>query len=175
MTLKQLLSAALTYLDLSDAVLDEQDALEVGQVKLLAKCAEFALDETAAEYLPIVRSEKLSASGKKIDNSLFSLQPLRVKKVGREGKTRKFRQRADCVEVEEDGEYEVEYTALPSRAQTLGSEVMTALPVPEKSLALGVCAHYAAVTGRYEQSRVFRQMFSEDMRALMRKSGVMWQ
>ena len=32
MTLKQLLSAALTYLDLSDAVLDEQDALEVGQV-----------------------------------------------------------------------------------------------------------------------------------------------
>ena len=69
----------------------------------------------------------------------------------------------------------MEYTALPSRAQTLGSEVMTALPVPEKSLALGVCAHYAAVTGRYEQSRVFRQMFSEDMRALMRKSGVMWQ
>ena len=176
MTLKDILSAALTYMGMDADVLEGESPLQDDEVKLLVRCVGFTLDEIAAEYLPLTACEQLEASGKSIAYSAFALQPLRIKKVSREGKTQDFVQRVDCVQVACDGAFEVEYSYLPPHPSALTDGALTALPLPAKTVALGVCSQYCLITGRYEQSGVFSGMFSEDMRTQCRPAAaVRWE
>lgn len=175
MTLKDILSAALTYMGMDADVLEGESPLQDDEVKLLVRCVGFTLDEIAAEYLPLTACEQLEASGKSIAYSAFAFQPLRIKKVSREGKTQDFVQRADCVQVACDGAFEVEYSYLPPHPSALTDGALTALPLPAKTVALGVCSQYCLITGRYEQSGVFSGMFTEDMRTQCRPAAaVRW-
>lgn len=175
MTLKEVLSAALTYLGMDADVVDGEDAMQDEDVKLLIKCTGFTLDEMAAEYLPISEKESVTSQERRLVYSQLSNQPLRIKNVSRGGKNVEFTAHPGYAEVEEDGTYEVEYTCLPPHPSALAAEVVTALPVPVKSVALGVASQYCLITGRYEQSGVLSEMFSQDMRTQARPyRGFKW-
>ena len=164
MTLKEVLSVALTYVGMDADILDEENALQDEDVKLLIKCTGFAIDEISSEYLPIACFEEVESDGKKLRYSDFSNMPLRVKKVGRDGKSVPFRARPGYIEVKEDGVFGVEYTCLPAHPSAFTDAIVLAYPVPVKTVALGVASQYCLITGRYEQSTVLSGMFTEDMR-----------
>ena len=168
MILKDVLSAALTYVGADADILNEEDCMQDDDVRLMVKCTGFAMDEIASEYLQAVHCESVVSSGKKLDYADFTKQPLRVKKVSRDGKSVRFKARASYAEVDEDGVFEVEYTYLPEHPSLLTDSVQTPLPVPVKSLALGAAAQYCLITGRYEQSVALSDMFAEDMRTQAR-------
>ena len=106
----------------------------------------------------------MESDGKKLRYSDFSNMPLRVKKVGRGGKSVPFRARPGYIEVKEDGVFGVEYTCLPAHPSAFTDAIVLAYPVPVKTVALGVTSQYCLITGRYEQSTVLSGMFTEDMR-----------
>ncbi len=175
MTLKDVLSAALTYVGMDADILDEEGASADEDVKLMVKCTGFALDEISSEYLPIECVQQVTSQDKKVNYSALYHQPLRVKKVSRGGKSVPFKARPGYIEVEEDGTFLAEYTCLPDHPSAFTDEVTLALPVPVKTVALGAASQYCLITGRYEQSSVLSQMFAEDMRTQARPyKGCEW-
>lgn len=166
MTTREIIESAVTYLGLSGSVGSDGGQSEDRQ--LLLKCVRIILDEIATEYLPIKVSQEAEVVDGKIEFANLLRQPVRIRRVRKDGKDVRFCNTPSAVQVDAEGTVSVEYNAFPATAASEDETVETGAPLAVKSVAAGVCSQYCLVRGMYEQSLSFSEMFKEDMRTACR-------
>ena len=159
MEINNVLEKVASLLDLPDDVVSEESSDEKC-LNQLVLAFNNVLCEVAEEYLPFYKTEKLVSFGGKIAYADFSERVYKIKGVSDQtDKKVKFKQKAEYLEVVEDGEYEITYTYLPKEVE-FGGTVDTPINLSERTMAYGVAGEFALITGRYDDSVNYDGRFS---------------
>lgn len=165
MTLKQIVDAAKFWLgQVSEKPgVDPKDE----QTERLCECANAAIEEIAAEYIPLVDTARAEAKYGKFPLSDLPRRAVAVRQVKKDGKAVAFRCLRTHCEVAENGKLDVEYVYAPRRAEW-DDECEVAPSVAVKTVAFGALAEYCAIEGIPDLAEDFGDRFRRDMRASAR-------
>ena len=152
---------------LAGATLDEE-----GQEKVdcLVKCFNFALDEIACEYHPIIKVEEVKTDNFIIKFSSLSSPILNViSVVDKKGRKVRFKVFSDYI-FAYASEVEVIYSTKPT---ALGIEDEFESNLPERVFAYGVIREYFYIQNLYEDMAAWEERFKNSLQVVTRrKSGV---
>ncbi len=150
---------------ITDIATEAAKLVENGDATLLGQCARRAVDEVAAEYFPLVRTETRVPKNGAIDFGDFTFLPRRIYAVTCRGKAVAYTYTADGLTVSETRLVRVTYAYLPP----VGDEAIVSPSVPLRTLAYGTAAEYCLLSGLYDDAALWDKRFRDSLVRLNRR------
>ena len=130
-------------------------------VNLMTTLANLVINELAGSYIPILKSEKVFATGGRIYYKNLSENALKIVRViGEDGCEKDFSYSPSYITVP-NGTYEVEYQYSPCNYgidETIGYEEKD---VPARVLAYGTAAEFCLTEASFEQAVTWHQRYAD--------------
>lgn len=137
---------------------EDAPATQDTDVSLLVACVNSALRDIAADGFPITRTERARADGGVIPLSALSRAPSSVRRIAGACGEVTFEPTDIGIEVPQDGEYAVTYTAEPTDAG-LDDEAELGALCDRSMLAYMTARNYCLIAGRSDEASVWDQMY----------------
>lgn len=172
MKIREVVQAALLYLGEEAGQVDEI-GLRDGKIDLMLKCVNLTRKEIAAEYAPLIETQTVTLENGNFGYDALQQRVLEILSVKNAAGTEVgFRQRVAACHTETTGEATITYRYLPCDGE-LDDDCALPIAVTAQIAALGACAEYCMIEGRYEQAATFSQRYQSALRAALRANRAM--
>ncbi len=168
MTIKDIVKLCAVYLNKEDLLKDEQflSNQALRETNVLTVCANVVISELACSYLPLIKSEKVTANGKRVYYSSLNERALEILSVKDEqGEDLSFTVLNEYVTVPQS-QVVVEYRYLPSNYGLCDEIGYAEEKVPLRLIAYGTIAEYLLTERAFEESLTWRNRYN-DMLSIM--------
>lgn len=164
MKVREIISCALTLLGRSDIASVLSSGEQVGwtdqeTVNTLLYCFNAVENELARNYIPLVRSEKMTSKNNKFYFSSFWFRPIKIKKVFADGKSVPFTVNGDHVYIEANA-VDIEYEYAPSRKDIDGGSDYDE-NVAFGIIPFGMAEEYSYINGEAEAGEMWKGKYRD--------------
>lgn len=144
---------------------ENSDAKE--QTDIFVFCANLVINELAASFFSIKKTEKMQIENGQIKYSSFSERPLEFLKVENErGEQMPYKMSGDCLEIK-GGSCFVTYKYLPPNYNLEDKIGFSDNRISSRILAYGVVAEVCLIERAFDESVSFRKRYSEEISKLV--------
>lgn len=167
MTLKEIMTDVLALLDIRDITLTDDAVAGDRRLSTIVDCVNFALEEIASSYAPLIACETVSFRGGAAPYSDLREMVYKVMSVVIDGESIDFVKDVSGIKANAD-KAQVYYRYLPRRIGKLSDRAPVATGLPRIAVAYAACAEYALVRGEFEQRVAFEDKFNDYMKEFER-------
>ena len=179
MTIKDVVITAATYLGMEGVAeyLEKETSADDGvlsAVNVLTRCANYTLNEIAANYIPMINVERANAENGKIYFSCLQKTPLRIINVTDDyGEKQYFKFYPEYLAVA-SGYAVIEYSYIPANYALTEEIGYKESDITPRVIALGAASEYCLTERAFDDSVTFRQRFNDALSELcpVRNSNV---
>lgn len=135
------------------------------KLERLRHAFEVVLNEIAYEYVCFPKTETVVITDGKVHFGRLTEQVIEPLSLTKDGKEVKFKTKLNCIYAP-DGEYEITYAYLPKLEDGTTKLPYAGARVSERALALGVCAQYCLMAGRYNDAVEFDSQYKDALNSM---------
>lgn len=138
-------------------------------IDLLVKCGNLVICEVAESYVPMKKIEPITSKNKIIDLGKLSRKVIDIYSLKLGAQRVKFKQLAEGLMVENDGEYNIEYSYSPSMAVLRGEIESPGNKLSERIAGYGMACEYCLISGMTDDAVLWDKRFKDALDSISDK------
>jgi hypothetical protein len=139
-------------------------------LRLLIRCVNLVAKEIACDYIPLLHTQKMTATDGKIPYTQFEKILLEIKSVKDEdGNAVRYFTLPECVAVE-DGNYEVSYAFIPRDKEFFDDMDFAGTKASDRVFAYGAAAEFCLISGMYDDALMWERRYKDALLVATRKN-----